>query len=764
MCSILPIFGNQSFDDIMSSRCQACWLKTCLNQFPLAIEKRLKLISMLPNCIQLKFSAVTKKHSGRTVLSMKTNSDSDGENCTKDGDSSDEEAELPSGPRYKNVCRSALTALGRPLIATFEMNPIKNFSTKSKTLKNNENYDVIVPKKTNCKKQMISINYWENYDLDEVYNNGFGLILSDGFNIKSLCFLCGSAGDEELIYCANCCEPYHLYCVNDNNYKSTNNQNNDPKWKLNWLCKRCIPCHFCEKVTRNNVQCRKCLKSYHLECFNSKLGSNSDHSLVCSKCLKCNSCGNENSLKFVGHTPYCLPCFRLRKKGNFCPICQGCYENNDYDTMMIECNTCKHWVHATCEKISDDEYYVLSNLPDSIEYICLVCAKKLPTNWKLVLKNGFMTKLMNVLKCLSKNRTVRPIFKWSPISNKVSQNRDFMVMETSQLFAKKSLFHNEKLSNFDEVNDLNLNLNLIEKNYDFRNKEKSSFLSIRSKINDHKYMSLKEFQHDVETALRDIDNNLNLIQTFRRILKEHFPWHYSNDDSKILTDNFNEEKTIKLTNNCFNKLLKDEVKKIDESETCLEIPISALEKYVVFDENHRPQIDSRSCLFCKGLGDRKQSWEGRLLYCAFNEWVHANCALWSAEVYEEIDGSLQNVHSAITRGRSIKCSFCTQKGASIGCCAKNCSATYHFSCARLSNCYFMHDKTVYCKKHATTNIFDTKQIVVGNDFNLDRPVFIELFESLSQQQTSFKKRKLVDANDVRVIIGSLSIHKLGIFF
>lgn len=44
---------------------------------------------------------------------------------------------------------------------------------------------------------------------------------------------------------------------------------------------------------------------------------------------------------------------------------------------------------------------------------------------------------------------------------------------------------------------------------------------------------------------------------------------------------------------------------------------------------------------------------GRLLYAGQDDWVHVNCALWSAEVYEEVDGTLQNVHGAITRGKQL---------------------------------------------------------------------------------------------------------------
>ena len=74
--------------------------------------------------------------------------------------------------------------------------------------------------------------------------------------------------------------------------------------------------------------------------------------------------------------------------------------------------------------------------------------------------------------------------------------------------------------------------------------------------------------------------------------------------------------------------------------------------------------DVRSCQFCGELGDKGQG--GRLLHFRHNEWVHVNCALWSSEVYEEVDGSLQNVGQALTRGLKLNCTLCSKKGASIG--------------------------------------------------------------------------------------------------
>ena len=36
-----------------------------------------------------------------------------------------------------------------------------------------------------------------------------------------------------------------------------------------------------------------------------------------------------------------------------------------------------------------------------------------------------------------------------------------------------------------------------------------------------------------------------------------------------------------------------------------------------------------------------------------DKWVHVNCAVWSAEVYEEHSGLLGMVHTAINRGAQL---------------------------------------------------------------------------------------------------------------
>ena len=58
-------------------------------------------------------------------------------------------------------------------------------------------------------------------------------------------------------------------------------------------------------------------------------------------------------------------------------------------------------------------------------------------------------------------------------------------------------------------------------------------------------------------------------------------------------------------------------------------------------------------MFCSQTGDQEECGAGRLLYSGANEWVHVNCALWSAEVYEDQEGRLKHVHDAFKRGSKL---------------------------------------------------------------------------------------------------------------
>lgn len=38
--------------------------------------------------------------------------------------------------------------------------------------------------------------------------------------------------------------------------------------------------------------------------------------------------------------------------GNFCPMCDKCYNDDDHDSKMMECARCNRGVHAKCENLT----------------------------------------------------------------------------------------------------------------------------------------------------------------------------------------------------------------------------------------------------------------------------------------------------------------------------------------------------------------------------------------------------------------------------
>ena len=95
--------------------------------------------------------------------------------------------------------------------------------------------------------------------------------------------------------------------------------------------------------------------------------------------------------------------------------------------------------------------------------------------------------------------------------------------------------------------------------------------------------------------------------------------------------------------------------------------------------------------------------------------MHVNCALWSSEVYEEVDGSLQNVGQALSRGSRLLCSFCRSKGASVGCCHDNCKSNYHFACGVKDGAAFKNNKGLYCRFVVNSDIYPVRILLTNSD-------------------------------------------------
>lgn len=759
------------------------------------------------------------------------------------------------GPRVKHVCRSASVALGQP-IATFpspdgkddvevgkialrgqkdgEKNDRKEEVTREKESnksnqegiicninsnpqlqsrrgKNQNNLAANVSVERSLPKQIaetvhtVSIDFWEQYDPAQVGAKGFALIGSELFHIPAICFLCGSAGKEPLIHCQCCCEPYHIFCLEPSEWNAC--------IQPNWCCPRCTVCQTCQLRSGTKLSCIRCRQSFHYSCF-PKSGVSArlyspDRPYVCQSCIKCKSCGSEGVSVYVGNLPLCSMCFKLRQRGNYCPLCQRCYNENDFDTKMMECNECSCWVHAHCEGLSDERYQILSYLPDTIEFTCRQCSSNPNSIWRNAIEAELKTGFIAVVKALGKNRKICAALQWSPrkeclcrplptirkldfdekydscLTNRNSTiNDDVEDSMTDKLAGESnaSCSFKGELSRFsgdlDEqpadiprrgLRRLRQKIHTKDCNGKMKNPSDSkegndqenandcncseqqiitrpspTLFLVKQKVNGNEYGSLSQFHCDMEHVINRIGAS-DLLEAYHNILKEIFPWFDTLSSSLEMNVFSTPSKEIGSDS----PGLKLDSSILDAwKEEILRSPKTIAKMGNVYSNINVE--DARSCFLCKGLGDGQELKEGRLLYCGQNEWVHSNCALWSNEVFEEIDGSLQNVHSTISRGRMIRCSECGKKGASIGCCSRNCSNTFHYSCARNVNMLFNDDKTVFCSLHADD--CTSKKIQNENDFSLKRPVYVELDR---------KKKKFAEPDKVKVMIGSLTVDCLG---
>eukprot|EP01047_Picozoa_sp_COSAG01_P016172 COSAG01_NODE_822_length_13306_cov_4.866132_13_plen_1123_part_00 len=137
--------------------------------------------------------------------------------------------------------------------------------------------------------------------------------------------------------------------------------------------------------------------------------------------------------------------------------------------------------------------------------------------------------------------------------------------------------------------------------------------------------------------------------------------------------------------------------------------------------------DLRKCALCHKRGDRRD--EGRLLPAGYDVWVHTNCAVWSAETYEDEHGQLHNLGKAISRGQTIKCDLCKRTGATVGCCTSSCTASFHFKCAIRARCLMLLNKQVYCAKHKkkaarNANARSMSTSRTKRDFEVKRKIFL----------------------------------------
>uniref|UniRef100_A0A671SPK5 [histone H3]-lysine(4) N-methyltransferase n=1 Tax=Sinocyclocheilus anshuiensis TaxID=1608454 RepID=A0A671SPK5_9TELE len=553
---------------------------------------------------------------------------------------------------------------------------------------------------------------------------GLSILSSVPLMPQYVCLLCASKGQHEMLYCQVCCEPFHRFCLDPSERPLEEN-------KENWCCRRCKFCRVCGRKNKESkplLECERCQNCYHPACLGPSYPKPNKRKKpwVCMTCLRCKSCGvtpgKSWDTEWNHDKGLCPDCTRLFDQGNYCTMCFKCYEDNDYDSQMMQCSSCSHWVHAKCEGLTDDLYEILSSLPESVVYSCQPCLQELPdredvngAGWRELLDQELKTGLDRVLSCLLSSTftkhllanlkrnpgitAIKLLFWLQNVQNNKTRNVDFICG-----FVKQKSFHEDVVK------------------------------VIRHHLEDEEI--LPEDQRPTALAR----------SYYLKLLEEIYGW-FNSQDPKIW-----DPRSIHLPAGMLSHAVmppnyehvyaqwreRDGWKKGRPAKSDL--------------DTGWPKDDERQCALCQKYGDAKDA--GRLLYLGQNEWAHVNCTMWSAEVFKEDNGSLLHVHSAVARGRLMRCERCNRTGATVGCCLTSCQSNYHFMCARFRNCVFQDDKRVFCYKHRD---LISGKIITGQGFEVLRRVYVD-FEGISLRR---KFLTGLEPESINLMIGSLLVKKLG---
>ncbi|XP_056399765.1 histone-lysine N-methyltransferase 2A [Hyla sarda] len=629
----------------------------------------------------------------------------------------------------------------------------------------------------------IRVDFKEDCEVGNVWEmGGLSILTTVPITPRVVCFLCASSGNVEFVFCQVCCEPFHRFCLEERERPSEDQLEN-------WCCRNCKFCHVCgrqQQVNKQLLECNKCRNSYHPECLGPNYPTKPTKKKrvwICTKCVRCKSCGSTTPGKgwdaqWSHDFSLCHDCAKLFAKGNFCPLCNKCYDDDDYESKMMQCGKCDRWVHSKCESLTDEMYEILSNLPESVAYTCINCTDHHPAEWRLALTNELQASLKYVLNALLNSRTSSHLLRYRQSAKPPDLNpepEENMPSRSSPEGPDPPVLI--QVGKQDEQPTLDLE-------------------GVKKKMDLGRYTSVLEMSDDIVRIIQAAMNadggqpelkkaNSMVKSFFTKQMERVFPW-FSVKKSRFWEPNKVASNSSMLPNAVLPPSLDHNYAQWQERENSLAVQPPLMKKIIPApkpkspadpespppahstppatdhsrDENADlpppPGVeDNRQCALCLKYGDDSANDAGRLLYIGQDEWTHINCALWSAEVFEDDDGSLKNVHMAVIRGKQLRCELCQKLGATVGCCLTSCTSNYHFMCSRIKNCVFLEDKKVYCQKHRD---LIKGEVVADNNFEVLRRVVVD-FEGLNLRR---KFLNGLEPENIHMMIGSMTVDCLGI--
>ncbi|KAH3774896.1 hypothetical protein DPMN_176290 [Dreissena polymorpha] len=224
------------------------------------------------------------------------------------------------------------------------------------------------------------------------------------------------------------------------------------------------------------------------------------------------------------------------------------------------------------------------------------------------------------------------------------------------------------------------------------------------------------------------------------------PYKRSSSFSAPVEKKWKNERYKRFDANLFPEVQESKKKDVDEIKLWAEFSVA-----IRHDLEAVP--DQRFCEFCHDCGDGLSDGPARLLNMDIDKWAHLNCALWSEDVYETLNGALMRVDQAYKKGTKQKCVVCGKMGATVGCFKQRCAQIYHVPCAKLVGCIFFEDKTILCPPHTPKGI-QLEQVL--SSLIVNRRVYIN-----RDEDAQVANMLLQEDGQHTLRLGSLVLHSLG---
>ncbi|XP_067468836.1 histone-lysine N-methyltransferase 2B isoform X2 [Thunnus thynnus] len=601
-------------------------------------------------------------------------------------------------------------------------------------------------------KHKIRVDFKEDCAVQNVWlMGGLSVLTSVPTTPQPVCLLCASKGRHEMIYCQICCEPFHSFCLSPEERPKEEN-------KENWCCRRCKFCHVCGRRSKNTkpvLQCMRCQTAYHPSCLGPTYPKPMNCSVpwVCMTCIRCKSCGvtpgKSWDMAWNHEQDLCPDCTSLHKKGNFCTVCHKCYDEGNQHTQMIHCSECSHWVHYQCEGLSEELFGLLSSQPEEVVFTCSPCNEHQPELGSL--REELQSRLMDGLEEVLTDLLSSNITQYLVLCKACQEtNKTELVREQHPVCDLQAMDKKLKGGGYTSIKAFHADVVFVMKKWvkeeDFlpederlTSQAREHYVKLMEQVFSwfpgHRLKKWSSFSEEFPSGmLPEAVLPPSKEHSYAQWLKRTYQLKESRGPQAGKTDS-----------------LLSSVATL-QSGASHSLPLHS--HGVTSDLETTKTEDARQCALCQQCGDSAPSDAGRLLYLGQNEWAHVNCCLWSAEVYEENSALLQ-VHSAVSRGRHLRCDRCGQSGATVGCCLATCQSNFHFMCARAQNCVFQQDRKMYCYKHRD---LVSAKMVSGKGFEVPRRVYVD-FEGINLRR---KFLTGLEPESINMTIGSLQIQKLGV--